>query len=130
MEKMQLVHISWSLGLSSSVWDWLGGQYPGLPSFLLKGKVKRRVEYLELDDGLIVKDGGVREMEIEEVRMALVDRGVDVLGRGGKELRGDLNAWLKSREKVPVERLLLTRPNVWPVRIASSESAVKKTLKL
>jgi hypothetical protein len=48
-------------------------------------------------------------MDIEEVRMALVERGVDVLGKREGQLRGDLTAWLRSREKVGVERLLLTR---------------------
>jgi hypothetical protein len=57
----------------------------------------------------MVQGGGVGDMEIEEVRMALVERGVDVVGKGDKELRGHLNAWLKSTEMVPVERLILTR---------------------
>ncbi len=106
---MQLLHISWSLGLSSSAWDYLGGQLPGLPTSILSRKVQRSVRYLEMDDGLISKSGGVKDMDVEEVRMALVERGVDVLGREDKALRGDLNAWLKSREKVSVEKLLLTR---------------------
>jgi hypothetical protein len=109
LERMQLLHISWSLGLSGKAWDWLGGQYPGLPNFILRKRVQKRIEYLEMDDRLIVQGGGVGDMEIEEVRMALVERGVNVIGRGDKELKGDLNAWLKSAEKVPVERLLLTR---------------------
>lgn len=109
MNRMQLLHISWSLGLSSSVWDWLGGQLPGLPTGVLRRRVKSRVEYLEMDDKLISLAGGVRDMDVEEVRMALVERGVDVLGREAKGMKGELSAWLKSREKVPVERLLLTR---------------------
>lgn len=109
LNRMQLLHISWSLGLSSSAWDYLGGQLPGLPTGVLRRKVKRRVEYLEMDDRLIGRAGGVKDMDVEEVRMALVERGLDVLGRQEKGLKGDLNAWLKSREKVSVERLLLTR---------------------
>lgn len=109
LNRMQLLHISWSLGLSSSTWDYLGGQLPGLPTEILRSKVQKRVRYLEMDDSLIYKYGGVKDMDVEEVRMALVERGVDVLGREEKALRGDLNAWLKSREKVSVERLLLTR---------------------
>jgi hypothetical protein len=105
LRRPQLLHISWSLGLSSQMWDWVGG----LPTGLLRRKVTRRVHYLELDDGLIRDAGGVGEMNSEEVKMALVERGVDVLGKKDPQLKGDLNSWLKSREKVPAERLLLTR---------------------
>ncbi|KAH6677410.1 hypothetical protein B0J14DRAFT_651300 [Halenospora varia] len=128
LERQQLIHISWSLGLSSSVWDWLGGQYPGLPNAVLRRRVRRHVEYLEMDDGLLVgKKGGQKGMErlkglgVEEVKMALVERGVDVLGRSEKVLRGDLEAWLRSREQAPVMRLLLTRPSVWPVKAKGLE---------
>lgn len=62
-----------------------------------------------MDDKLIKGCGGVREMEPEEVRMALVERGVDVLGKRDSLLEADLGAWLKSKEKAPVERLLLAR---------------------
>jgi hypothetical protein len=111
LSRQQLIHISWSLGLSSSVWDYLGGQYPGLPNFILQRKVRHVVDYIGMDDALILEagNGGLKDMDIEEVRMALVERGVDVLGKKEGQLRGDLTAWLRSREKVGVERLLLTR---------------------
>jgi hypothetical protein len=52
----------------------------------------------------------VGELEGEEVRMALVERGLDVQGREEWKLRADLEAWLRSRDGgAPVERLLLTR---------------------
>lgn len=109
LQRMQLLHISWSLGLSSKTWDWLGGQLPGLPTGILRRKVKSRVEYLEMDDGLIRKAGGVREMSEEEIRMASVERGIDILGKETAALKGSLDSWLRSAEEVPVERLLLTR---------------------
>lgn len=109
LQRMQVLHISWSLGLSSSVWDWLGGQYPGLPTPLLRRKVRRRVEYLELDDKLIERDGGVDKMDIEEVKMALVERGVDVLGSSETQLKAALKAWLRARKESSIIRLLLTR---------------------
>ncbi len=71
--------------------------------------MKRRIEYLDMDDKLIRNSGGVREMEPEEARMALVERGVDVLGKRESLLKAVLIAWLRSRENTPVERLLLTR---------------------
>lgn len=109
LERMQLLHISWSLGLSSSAWDWLGGRLPGLPTPILRRKVARRVRYLEMDDKLIKRDGGVDDMDIEEVKIALVERGVDILLRNDEQLKGDLEKWLSAREIVPVEKLLLTR---------------------
>lgn len=105
LARPQLVHISSSLGLSSRMWDWVGG----LPDSLLRSRLSRRLDYLKMDDFLISRNGGVMAMDIEEVRMACVDRGIDVLGRPDAKLRADLSAWLRSREKFPVERLLLTR---------------------
>jgi hypothetical protein len=108
-----LLHISRSLGLSSGIWDWVGG----LPTSLLRRNVSRRIEYLALDDGLIRKAGGIKDMDVEEVKIALVERGVDILGKGEAQLKGDLNAWLLSREKASAEKLLLTRyetPNTPP----------------
>jgi len=131
LERMQLLHISWSLGLSSSVWDWLGGKLPGLPTFLLRRKVGRRVEYLRMDDKLIGEGGGVEKMNIEECRMACVERGIDVMGRSDQNIREDLNVWLRSREKASVEHLLLTRPSVWQVNTKGTETkstGSKKTL--
>ncbi|KAB8292973.1 hypothetical protein EYC80_007337 [Monilinia laxa] len=114
LQRMQLLHISWSLGLSSSMWDYIGGRLPGLPNAILKRKVAKRVEYLELDDLLIKRDGGVKDMEEEEVRMACVERGINVIGKDVHILRMHMNAWLRSREKTGVETLLLTRPAAWP----------------
>lgn len=91
------------------MWDWLGGQLPGLPTSILRGKVAKRVDYLEADDNLIWMFGGVEEMSFEEVKMACVERGIDVLERKEGDVRENLQAWLDSREKVPVEKLLLTR---------------------
>lgn len=92
------------------MWDYLGGQYPGLPTFLLRRKVAHAVQYIEMDDSLIKASGlPLSSMDIEEVRMALVERGVDILGKNETWLRGHLGAWMKCREKSAVEALLLTR---------------------
>ena len=107
--RMQLLHISWSLGLSSSAWDWLGGRLPGLPTSFLRRKVRRRVQYLEWDDKLIKRDGGIEEMSAEEIRMALIERGVDVLEKSESRLKAALKAWLRARDEASILRLLLTR---------------------
>jgi len=109
LHRMQALHINWSLGLSSRAWDWIGGQLPGLPTSMLRRKVSRRIEYLKVDDALIQKYGGVGELSEEEVKMACVERGIDVLERGDKEMRSDLKAWIESAKKVPYERLMLLR---------------------
>lgn len=70
-----------------------------------------------MDDSLIKASGlPLSSMDIEEVRMALVERGVDILGKNETWLRGHLGAWMKCREKSAVEALLLTRPAAWPYR--------------
>lgn len=109
LQRMQLLHISWSLGLSSSAWDWLGGQLPGLPTFMLRRKVARAVHHIEMDDQLIKLGGGVQQINLEEMNIALVERGVDVLGKTETQVRAYLKAWIANREKISVERLLLTR---------------------
>ncbi|RKF64359.1 putative letm1-like protein [Erysiphe neolycopersici] len=103
----QLIQISISLGLSSKIWSLLGGP----PAAILRSKVKKRLEYFGQDDRLIEIAGGVQNMSTEEVEMALVVRGIDVLGRAENELRYDLESWLKLRGGVSYsyERLLLTR---------------------
>lgn len=114
LQRMQLIHISWSLGLSSSLWDWLGGQLPGLPTAILRRKVARRVEYLEMDDELIGRDGGVAEMSMEEIKIAAVERGIDVLDRKESLITSELQSWVAARKTgASVERLLLSRPSVW-----------------
>lgn len=105
LSRNQLKQITASLGLGFRLWDWVGG----LPSGMLATKVRKQVEYLDMDDALIRKGGGLREMETEEVKMALMERGVDVLGKEIPKLRRDLASWLHSRDKAPIEKLLLTR---------------------
>lgn len=107
--RMQLLHTSWSLGLSSPIWDYLGGQLPGLPTGVLRKKVATRVEYLKNDDVLIKNSGGVEEMDVEEVRWALLERGVDILDKKDGELKELLQKWLDATEQEPRERLFLTR---------------------
>lgn len=106
----EILHIGRSLGLFAALWDRLG---LGPPVGLVAGRVNRWLEYLDQDDFLIRKNGGVEAMEVEEVRFALEERGLNVLGKNDGQLKGLLKAWLRGRERGPVTRLLLTRPSVW-----------------
>ncbi|KFY53506.1 hypothetical protein V496_07527 [Pseudogymnoascus sp. VKM F-4515 (FW-2607)] len=115
LEREQLLHISWSLGLSSKMWDYIGGTLPGPPSALLKGRVASRVEYLQTDDRLIRRDGVLSDLEADEVAIACAERGIDVVGRSEENLREMLEKWMAASKTTPVEKLLLTRPSVWPV---------------
>ena len=111
LDRQQLLHISRSLGLHSTYWA--DGFLPSLlpPSVLLRSRIYRRQVYLETDDRLIVRDGGVDRMNLEEVKMALVDRGLDVLHRSEDQLRLTLRRWLwlTTTKNWGVYTLLLTR---------------------
>jgi len=38
--------------------------------------IAKKMAYIDVDDSLIVKYGGVEEMDVEEVRLALIERGM------------------------------------------------------
>ncbi len=102
----QIRHISRSLNLHSRYWP----ELPLLPpNALLRVRIRKRVEYLRLDDALLARDGGVAQLEMDEVRMALVERGLDVLARSDEQLRAALEHWLRARPRDGVWRVLLTR---------------------
>ena len=111
LDRQQLLHISRSLGLHSTYWA--DRFFPSLlpPAVLLRSRIHRRQVYLETDDRLIVRDGGVDRMDLEEVKMALVDRGVDVLHRSDDQLRLILRnwLWLTTTKRWGLYTLFLTR---------------------
>lgn len=104
------VHINRSLGLYSTIWDSLGVR---VPSSVLYKRLAKALKHVHTDDLLILKEGGAKAIEMsmsfEEVKMALVDRAVDIMGREDKELRDVLMAWIASRKVTDVPTLLLTR---------------------
>ncbi|KAI9843080.1 MAG: hypothetical protein M1837_006625 [Sclerophora amabilis] len=109
----QALHAASSLGLYSRRWpEGLVGT-PPLLDWLVKRRLRKRLEYLDLDDLLIARDGGVGQMELEEVTVALVERGVDTLGKSETQLKELLRIWLLTKEKSPILQLVLTRPSVW-----------------
>lgn len=85
-----------------AVFDLSPGFLPGwVVSGVLEGvyrqRLRRWVEYLVLDDGLIVKGGGVEGLSAEEVRIAVEERGgVSVgIGLGGEKEVVAEREWLK-----------------------------------
>ena len=110
LRQNELQHIGRSLGLYSKWWDRI---FNGAPTALVRRRAQKWIEYLSLDDMAITRDGGVGRMEIEEVRIALEERGVDILGKNDTVLNTQLRTWLDIRKFQPVTRLLVTRPSVW-----------------
>ncbi|TKA63904.1 hypothetical protein B0A49_07571 [Cryomyces minteri] len=107
----QVKHISASLGLHGRWWETV--RLPP-PVGLLKRRVGGRAEFLAMDDTLMRKDGGVGDLDGEELRLACEERGIDVLGKSQAELRRTLKLWMEgSRGGKGIVRLLLTRPSVW-----------------
>jgi len=112
LNKSQLLHISRSLGLHGRVWDLSGGFLP--PVLLVREKVKRRLAYLEQDDALLRRDGGVETLRDEEVMIACEERGIDVLGQDVETLRDLLRHWVDGwTEEGSALSRLLTRPAIF-----------------
>lgn len=107
-EKAAALHIGQSLGLYPSWWDRTGFRI--MP--IIRRRVQKRIEELKVDDFAIQRDGGVEGLEMEEVRIAAEERGLDILGRSDEELRELVGRWVKN-VKGSVREMLLVRPSVW-----------------
>lgn len=74
LNKEELLHVSNVLGLHSPKWP-VALSLP--PTWWLRFRVQRRVEYLELDDTLLERGGGPKALDAgEELKMAVVERGM------------------------------------------------------
>lgn len=108
LDATQVAHIGRSLGLYFNFWDRIGAFWP--PSLILRRKVDKRLQYLELDDALFRRDGGVNELKgDEEIRLAAEDRGIDILNRSTQEIHDLLRAWSKGAEQGQTLAMLLSR---------------------
>ncbi|KAH6697132.1 hypothetical protein F5X68DRAFT_2402 [Plectosphaerella plurivora] len=110
-------HVLRSLHLVSTFWDRAGFVMPGL--WQIKGNL--RMAFLAGDDKLLLQDGGLSGLEVDELRIACAERGIDVLGKGDGEMRRLLGDWLRltasediieTRKRMTV--LLTTRVDNWP----------------
>ena len=108
LNNVQVSHISRSLGLYFSFWERLGAVWP--PQIVLRRKLKKKLQYLELDDALFRRDGGVKLLKgDEEVRLAAEDRGIDVLNHNSEEIHRLLQAWEDGAERGKTLNMLLSR---------------------
>ncbi|KAF2399855.1 hypothetical protein EJ06DRAFT_522090 [Trichodelitschia bisporula] len=111
LSKQQLFRASAVLGLHSRLWDRLNGalKTPVLPpNTLLRWRLQRRLRYLEQDDALMLKDGGVNRLSSDELKMACEQRGIDVVGRDDKTLKKALDQWLHTSRSHGMLRVILS----------------------
>ncbi|KAF8250259.1 hypothetical protein K440DRAFT_581149 [Wilcoxina mikolae CBS 423.85] len=85
-------------------------------------RVNHRCEYLELDDTLMKRGGGVRALDSgEELVMAAQERGIDTYEKNESEVREALDMWVKV-----TEALGGVKPGVWLLRPESWGKIVEK----
>jgi hypothetical protein len=96
LDQKQLVHLSSVLNTHGGIWEKVG-ILP--PVALLRMAVGAMMQYIALDDFLLVEAGGPGGLSREEVMIACEERGIDVLGKEEEKLRAELKAWVKKQEK-------------------------------
>jgi hypothetical protein len=89
-EKLKLLVASSRLDAHSWIWEY----FMRPPGWWLRWVMKRKLEYLGIDDALIARDGGVGGLGEKEVRRACVERGIFVEGKGELSLRKELEKWV------------------------------------
>jgi len=103
----EVAHVARVLGVNSWVLPLEG---------VKRWRVNRRCEYLELDDTLLKRGGGVSALDSgEELVMAAQERGIDTHEKGESEVREALDTWVKVTEALGgvKPRLWLLRPESW-----------------
>ncbi|EOD45426.1 putative letm1-like protein [Neofusicoccum parvum UCRNP2] len=93
---LYLHYASTNFNVRSSLWDRTGA-YVIMPAIPWMIKLRRYLRYLTLDDALLVRDGGVDALRMDEVRIACSDRGINTLGRTDEALKRDLASWLQKK---------------------------------
>ncbi|KAF2760886.1 hypothetical protein EJ05DRAFT_245401 [Pseudovirgaria hyperparasitica] len=66
-----------------------------IPMVFVGTLLQRVLRYLDFDDALIRRDGGVAGMTDAEVHMAAVERSIRVSDRHHKDIREDLDCWVR-----------------------------------
>jgi hypothetical protein len=92
----QLMHLSCVLNQHSGLWEKV---QLAPPAGLVRRAVAARMQYIALDDFLLVEAGGPGGLSSDEVTIACEERGIDVLGKPEEKLRLELQAWVEKQEK-------------------------------
>ena len=96
LAREHLLHISRSLNLH---WRRLPESSSSMISFppttVLRSRIRRWQRYIETDDNLMRRDGGVDGLIPAEVRIACAERGIDTVRYTDEQLRGTLKSWLR-----------------------------------
>ncbi|KAM0710387.1 hypothetical protein Q7P35_002749 [Cladosporium inversicolor] len=92
----QLMHLSCVLNQHSGIWEKVQLMPP---VGLVRRAVGARMQYIALDDFLLVEAGGPGGLSSDEVTIACEERGIDVLGKAEENLRAELQGWVKKQEK-------------------------------
>lgn len=90
-ESVAKSHVLKSLHMSGAMWDRLGFVPPGM--WKIKGRL--RMAFLQGDDKNIIEDGGPTGLEMDELKIACAERGIDVVGKSETTLRSALGDWLR-----------------------------------
>lgn len=69
-----------------------------------------------MDDLAIGREGGVKGLSEEELKVAAEARGLDVVGKPSGVLRSVLEMWMQARKRTSIIDLLSRRPSAWPQR--------------
>ena len=93
LQRTSFFGIAQSYGLYPAWWDRFFG--PRIPQWEILRRLHRYSDYIHADDFAIEKDGGVGGLEGGEVVRACEERAIDVLGRGEKELRQELEDYFR-----------------------------------
>lgn len=93
----QLLHLSSTLSLHSTIWDRI--QLPP-PTLFLRQRISSRLAYLAQDDILLLRSRGpTQHLSQQELHLACSERGIDVLGKPDKTLRENLTWWLQRQHE-------------------------------
>jgi hypothetical protein len=91
----ELLYVSTRLDAHSWLWEY----YMTPPKAILRWGMKRKLEYLNKDDELILRDGGFQELSREETHRACIERGIYALDKSDHELKKRLAEWFGKRKR-------------------------------